>query len=201
MMNYKKWSSFFYNIGRGKNYNTNQKKISSVNMSILFCYFFIYPYIIYILIYITSTPPMPNKTAHGLLSLSATIITFWFFLWFIYFSFFTTRELLVHHVISQQEYLDSHDRWQYESCEDDVRWLFESKWDSFIYHGNVIQNNNEGQLQYVKICQEKATNKLLLKRDVDFQRAMSKYGLATVFFLILFLSFSIQSTLIYKKNK
>lgn len=143
----------------------------------------------------------------------STCITFIFFMAFIYFSYFTAKELLIHAVISEREYAATgYQQYSYYECQKPNSWEIqqyiisdEAKiWEEFMFDSNYQKNKNispEMRELAMKKCLHEVIEKSNIKRDVDFQRNLTKYSLAMFFFLVLFLAFAIQSERIYKKMK
>ncbi len=153
---------------------------------------------------------MSHKHSHLIISIVSTIITFVFFLGFIYFSFFTAKELLIHKVISDEEYTQYHNAYEYDECSNlyswKITWYLDEEDQFFSQEAKPktqqkIDENKNLRLSAQKKCLHSVTTKSVSQKNVNFQRNMSKYGLATFFFLVLFLAFSLQSEAIYRTSK
>lgn len=138
------------------------------------------------------------KKNNKVLSIVTTVITFVFFMWFIYFSYFTAKELLTLKVITTDDYVNTHYRYAKDSCIDYAPNRFKESYSNEVKPKTMTEN------EFRKVVTDKCISKLedraSTKQYVDFKYWMLKYGTATLFFLVLFLGFSIQSQIIYRKN-
>ena len=151
---------------------------------------------------------MAHKHEYLVLSIVSTIITFIFFMWFIYFAYFTAKELLVHRVISNEEYAMYHSPWEVDDCNNSYSYKIDQYLDEAdkLFSGEASlltdeekETNKQARSDAMKKCLNDVKSKASFQKGVNFQRNISKYGLATFFFLVLFLAFSLQSELIYRK--
>lgn len=138
------------------------------------------------------------KKKSNALSYIVTVITFIFFLGFVYFSYFTAKELLILRVISPQEHAIKFDKWAVQDCNHTSSYRYEKSYSS------EIQFRHESDKQYknrlIDLCKENLYTQSGKKQKIDFEYNIAKYGLATLFFFILFISFAVQSSVIYRKH-
>ncbi|MCP4523078.1 MAG: hypothetical protein GY828_02560 [Candidatus Gracilibacteria bacterium] len=149
-----------------------------------------------------------KKEKNTILKLSVHIITFLFFMGFVYFSYFLTKEMLVVKYITPQDYSYKHYAWEIEHC---TQGAYEYKYGDRYYSNEIKENKNlsteekQEKIEKEKLrrkikCLETLHNKSENRQYVDFKIASIKYGLATLFFFILFMAFATQSFVIHKKN-
>ena len=138
-----------------------------------------------------------KKLDSKILLLVLNVLIFIFFIWFIYFSYFTAKELLVLKYISTSDYSSKFYGWDVDSCGDKYSFKYENLLNSELTESEKDKKFNEIKRDCLKNLEIKSEN----KKIVDFKFNFIKYGLATLFFFILFIVFSLQNLAFYNSEK
>lgn len=146
-----------------------------------------------------------KKCNNNIIKIIGYIITFVFFMWFIYFSYFTTKELLIYKYISPQEHVMKYNSWELRECTNPYSYRHEN-----VYSNEPTIKELQNTLskadwktlhdKNIKSCLNKIYTEEQTKTYIWMKINVIKYGLATLFFFILFIGFTIQNYFMYRKN-
>lgn len=125
------------------------------------------------------------------------LLTLGFFLWSVYYGFFTAKEVIIHNVIDEEEYTKDRYSYQFRDCRNN--WRYEDRIQMIngkkTYSGEVIINDTKEALQ--EICEKTVRKDAAFNRSIDFQNNFAKYALAALFFSILCSMFYYKTRKIY----
>ena len=143
-----------------------------------------------------------KKIEWNLLLLVLNVLIFIFFIGFIYFSYFTAKELLVVKYIKTDDYSYKFNSWEVQECNDMYSYKYVDIFNQTLWEDINNLEKREKLFNEIKVkCLNNIEVKSENKKIADFKYNFIKYWLATLFFFILFIVFSLQNLAIYRSEK
>jgi hypothetical protein len=112
---------------------------------------------------------------------------------------------LVVKYVTPTDHAVKYNSWAFHDCVNPYSYQHHNKYSdeanfSGLSYDEKTKKIAENNKKIIAECTEKINKKADMKLHADFKVNFIKYGLATLFFFILFIGFTVQNYFLYKKN-